>query len=166
MYFFARSPIPQLRFSFIWLKYKSELRCLFIVNPRYLTCVVREIYVPLILKFGYFVMFLSDLALNNKMSVLLVLKDILFALSHVVRTFKPWLISLFIIFKELSTTSKYISSAKWCTLLNFMAWWSLMYIKKSSGSRTESCRTSKSIKVLSDVWSFTVTCCFLLVRFF
>ena len=66
----------------------------------YLTCVVREIYVPLILKFGCFVMFLSDLVLNNKMSVLLVLKDILFALSHVVRTFKPWLISLFIILKS------------------------------------------------------------------
>ena len=59
--------------------------------------------------------------LNSKIAVLLVFKDTLFALSHVVRSFKSWLICLFIFFKELSTSSKLVSSAKWCTLLNFMA---------------------------------------------
>ena len=53
-----------------------------------MTCVVRGIYWSLILKFGRFVMFLLDLGLNSKISVLLVFKDILFALSHVVRRFK------------------------------------------------------------------------------
>ena len=41
---FARSPIPQLCFFFSWLKYKFQLRCSFIVRPRYLTCVVCGIY--------------------------------------------------------------------------------------------------------------------------
>ena len=67
-------------------------------------------------------MFLLDLDLNNsKISVLLVFKDILFALSQVVRSFKSCLICLLIFFKELSTSIKLVSPAKWCTLLNFMA---------------------------------------------
>ena len=85
----------------------------------------------LILKFRCFVMFLLDLGLNSKISVLLVFKDILLALSHVVRSFKSWLICLFIFSKELSTSSKLVSSTKWCALLNFMAWFrSLMYISE------------------------------------
>ena len=66
-------------------------------------------------------MFLLDLGLNSKISVLLVFKDILFALSHVVRSFKLRLMCLFIFCKELSTGTKLVSSAKWCTQLNFMA---------------------------------------------
>ena len=58
------------------------------MRPKYLTCVVCQIYWPLILKFSCFVMFLLDLGLNNKiyfiivLKALLVFKDILFALSH------------------------------------------------------------------------------------
>ena len=91
------------------------------VRPWYLTCVFRGIYWPRILKFRCFVMFLLDFGLNSKISVLLVFKDILLALSHVVRSFKSWLICLFIFSKELSTSSKLVSSTKWCALLNFMA---------------------------------------------
>ena len=45
---------------------KSQSRCSFIARPRYLTCVVREIYWPLILKFRCFIIFLLDLSLNIK----------------------------------------------------------------------------------------------------
>ena len=94
-------------------------------------------------------MFLLDLGLNSKTLVLLVFKDIPFALSHVVKCFKSWLMCLFIFFKELSTSSKLVSSAKWCTLLNFKALFrSLMYIKKSSGPRIEPCGIPNSIKAL------------------
>ena len=47
---------------------KSQSRCSFIVRRRYLTCVVREIYWPLILKFSCFIIFLLDLSLNIKIS--------------------------------------------------------------------------------------------------
>ena len=86
-----------------------------------MTCVFSGIYWPLILKFRCFVMFLVDVGLNSKILVLLVFKDILFTLSHVVRSFKSWLKCLFIFFKELSIGGKSVSSAKWCTLLNCMA---------------------------------------------
>ena len=147
-----------------WLKFKSQSRCSLIVRPWYLTCVFGGIYSPLILKFRCFMFFL-EIGLNSKILVLLVSEDILFALSHLVGSFKSWLISLFVFFKELCISSKLVLSAKWCTLLNYKAWFrSLMYIKKSSGPRTEHCGTLNSIKALSDVWPLTVTCCFLLVR--
>ena len=104
----------------------SQWRSLFIVRPRYLTCFICKIYWPLILKFRCFVMFLLDLGLNSKILVLLIFRDILFALSHVVRIFKSWLMCFYIFFKELCTSSK----------------------------------------LLSPKWPFTVTFCFLLVRFF
>ena len=109
-----------------------------------------EIYWPLILKFSCFVLFLLDLGLNSKISVLRVFKDILFALSHVLRTFKLWL--MFIFFKKLSTRSKLASSAKWCTLLNFMT---LMYIRKSSGPRTDP-------KLYQSIVRFLTTHCYML----
>ena len=49
--------------------------------------------------------FLLDLGLNSKISVLLVFKDTLLALSYVVRSFKSSLMCFFIFFKELSTSS-------------------------------------------------------------
>ena len=121
MSYFCQKPNP-ISFFFSWLKYKSQSTCSLILKPRYLTCAFRGIYWPLILKFRCFVMLLLDLGLNSKISVLLVFKDILFALSHVVRSFKSWLICLLIFFKELSASSKLVSSAKWCTLQNFVAW--------------------------------------------
>ena len=94
-------------------------------------------------------MFLLDLGLNNKISVLLVFKDILFALCHAVRSLKSWLMCFLFYFKESSTSSKLVSSAKSCTLLNFMvSFRSLMYIKKSIAPRTEPSGTPSSIKVL------------------
>ena len=69
-------------------------------EARYLSCVFRGIYWPLILKFRCFVMFLLDLGLNRKVSILLVFKDILFALSHLVKSFRSWLICLFTFLKS------------------------------------------------------------------
>ena len=165
MSYFFQKPNP-LSFFFSWLKYKFQSRCSLIVRPRYLICVFCGIYCLLILKFRCFVIFLLDLGLNSQILVLLVFKYILFALSHVVRRFKSWLLCSFIFFKELSTSSKLVSSAKWCNLLNFMAWFrSLMYIRKRSGPRTEPCGTPNSVKGLLDFWPLTVTCCFLLDGF-
>ena len=47
---------------------KSQSSCSFIVRRRYLPCVVREIYWPLILKFRCFIIFLLDLSVNIKIS--------------------------------------------------------------------------------------------------
>ena len=132
---------------------------------RYLTCIFHGIYWPLIQKFRCVVKFLLDLDLNNsKTSVLLVFKDILFALSQVVRSFTSWLICLFIFLKGYLQV-KLVSSAKWCTLLNFKTLFkSLIYVRRNSGPRTEPCGTPNSIKALSDASPLIVTCCFLLVR--
>ena len=100
-------------------------------------------------------MFLLGLGLNSKILVLLVFKDNLFALSHVVRSFKSWLMYLFIFFSKLVLSA----NGGFHGLIRL-----LMYIKKSSGSKTEPCGTPNSIKALSDVSPLTVTCCFLLVR--
>ena len=156
MSYFGRGPAPWLGFFLSWLKHKSQSRCSSIVKPRYLTYVAHEIYWPLILKFRCFLMFLLDLGLNSKISVLLVFNDILFALSHAMRTFKLWSMCLFIFFKELSTSNRLVSSRKWCALPNFMA--------RFRWTRTKLRGTPNSIKALSDVWPLTVTCCFLLVR--
>ena len=115
-------PIPWFSFFFSWLKCKFQWRCSFIVKSMYLTCVVRGIYWPLILKFRCFFLFLLDLGLNCKFRFdLFVFKDILFNLTHVVRSFKSWLMHLLIFFKELFISIKLVSSGKWCTLLNLMA---------------------------------------------
>ena len=47
---------------------KSQSKCSFIVRPRYLNCVVREIYWPLFLKFRFFITFLLGLSLNIEIS--------------------------------------------------------------------------------------------------
>ena len=152
MSYFYQKPNPTIEFLFL-------LRCSLIVRPRYLTCVFRGIYWPLILKFWCFIMFLLDVGLNSKISVLLVFKDILFALNFVVRTFKLWLICLFIFFKELSISSRLVSSTKWCTLLNFMAWFrSLMYIRKQWTKNW----TLQDPKFYQSIVRFLATHCYML----
>ena len=47
---------------------KYQLRCSLIVTPRYLTCVVHEIYWSLILKFRCFIIFFLHLSPNIKTS--------------------------------------------------------------------------------------------------
>ena len=89
---FARGLIPRLTFLFSSFGYISQSNCSFSLRPNYMTCIFRGINFPLILKFRCFVMFLLDLGLNSKISVLLIFKDILFAISHVLRSFKSWLV--------------------------------------------------------------------------
>ena len=149
---FAGSPIPALSFFFSLLKYTFQSRCSFIVRPNYLSCVVCRIYWPMILKFRCVVLSLLYLGMNSKISVLLVFIYILFALSHVVRRFKSFFMFFLIFFKELSTSSKLVLSANWCTLLYFMACFrSLMNIKESNKPRSELFETLNSVKALSDV---------------
>ena len=112
---FARSPIPCFSFFFSWLKCKSQSRCSLIKRSRYLTCVFRKMYWPLILKCRSFAIFLLELGLNSKIScftriytlhkklsfplrissvnviksaVSCAMIDFLFVLSHVMRSFE------------------------------------------------------------------------------
>ena len=62
-------PIPWFSFFFSWLKCKSQPRCSFIVRTRYLTCVVRGIYWPLILKLGNYFVTISKNILNNNLYI-------------------------------------------------------------------------------------------------
>ena len=69
------------------------------------------IFCPLILKFMFFVIFLS-LDLNRTSFDLPEFKDILFAFSHSAIDFRLWLIFLFMSFKELLVYSILVSFAK------------------------------------------------------
>ena len=72
-----------------------QLRNSFKISPRYLTSLILLIYWPLILKLSCLVMLDWDFGLNNIISVLLVF-NILFALSQMFSSFKSWLMCLFI----------------------------------------------------------------------
>ena len=91
------------------------------LDPRYLTSLIRPIYWALIQKLRCLVMLDWDFGLNNKISVLLAFNDILFALSQMFSSFKSWLMCLFIFFSDLSESSRFMSSAKWCTSLYLIA---------------------------------------------
>ena len=73
------------------------MKCSFIVKPRYINYFAHEIHWPLTLKFRCFVIFVLDLGLDSKTTVLLIFIDILLPLSRVVTNFKSWLMCLFFI---------------------------------------------------------------------
>lgn len=75
------------------------MKCSFIVKPRYINYFAHEIHWPLTLKFRCFVIFVLDLGLDSKTTVLLIFIDILLALSRVVTNFKSWLMCLLFFFK-------------------------------------------------------------------
>ena len=87
----------------------------------YLFSLILPIYWLLILKLRCLVILDWDFGLNNIISVLLAFNDILFALSQMFSSFKSWLMCLFIFFSDLSDSSRFVSSAKWCTSLYLIA---------------------------------------------
>ena len=52
--------------------------------------------------------------------VLLAVKDVLFTLSQVFRSFRSWLMCLFTFFNDLSDRIKLVSSAKWWAVQNLI----------------------------------------------
>ena len=71
------------------------MKCSFIVKPRYISYFAYEMHWPLTLKFRCFVIFVLDLGLDSKTTVLLIFIYILLALSPVVTNFKSWLMCFF-----------------------------------------------------------------------
>ena len=115
-----------------------QLRCSCNRTPRYLTVVYVFILFPLILKFQCLVIVFT-LGLNSKISVLLVLKLILFDLNQWIRSAKSWFIRFSICFRDLCISNRLVSSAKWCVLLLLMdTFTSFMKIMNESSPNTES----------------------------
>ena len=78
------------------------------------------------------------LNLKITISVFLTLREILFAFNQLTRCFKSALTSLFNFLMELLRHKRLVSSAKWWTLQNFIAWLrSFIYSKNRSGPRTD-----------------------------
>ena len=92
-------------------------KCSCRISPRYLTVEDKFIFSPFILKFKCLVIILC-FGLRITISVLLVFKLILFALSHCTRSVKSWVIKESIFFTDLFINSRLVSSAKWWTLLD------------------------------------------------
>ena len=96
------------------------------ITPRYFKVEGKFIFFPFILKCKCLVIILC-IWLKITISVLLVFKLILFALSHCTRrakswnctrSAKSWFIKEFVSFSDLFINSRLVSSAKWCTLLD------------------------------------------------
>ena len=98
-------------------------------------------------------------------SVLLVFKLILFALSHCTRSAKSWFIKEFIFFSDLFINSRMVSSAKWCTSLEVTyRFKSLINIINSRGPSTDACGTPWVISWELEPFPVILVYCFLSVR--
>ena len=108
-----------------------------ILTPKYLTLSVGKSLLQV--NFNFILpsnCFCLDLKITS--SVFLTLSEILLALSQYNRFFKSILTSLLSFLIDLPKYNKLVSSAKWCTLQNFIAWLrSFMYNKNRRGPRTE-----------------------------
>ena len=122
----------------IW---RFQSRCSSKITPRYLTLLQVLIFCPLILKFRCFVICFC-LGLKIIISVLLVLRLILFAWSHQEIKARSWFTYLLIFLRDFSVSSKFVSSAYWCSL-EFLTdlFKSFLKIIKSRGPSTEPCGT-------------------------
>ena len=98
-----------------------QVRFLLIFAPRYLTLSVGYSLLPhnFIFK-SPSSLFCLDLKIT--ISVFLTLSEILFAFNQLTRCFKSALTSLFSFLIELLRHNRLVSSAKWWTLQNFIAW--------------------------------------------
>ena len=106
-------------------------------------------------KFRCFVITLF-LVLNNTISVLLVLRDNLFALIQSRAHFKSLLMYSVVSY----------SLAKWLTELFSTAWWrSLKNIIKRRGAKTDACGIPYSTRLSSDMIPLWQVCCFLFVKY-
>ena len=88
------------------------------ITPKYLTCLFSLIFCPLIRKFSHIVIFLF-LGLKIIILVLFTFIESLFARIHSFASFRPLLICLLNFLKEQSERRRFVSSANWCTALNW-----------------------------------------------
>ena len=156
---------PAALLSFISRKfrYPCHSKCSCRITPRYFTVVHTFIFSQLILKFKCLVIILC-FGLKIIISVLLVFKLILFALSHCTRSAKSWFIKEFIFFSDLFINSRLVSSAKWFTFEVTDRFKSLINIINSRGPSTDPCRTPWVISWEFESFPVTLVYCFLSVR--
>ena len=114
-----------------------QLRFASILTPKYLTLSVGYSLLPHNLIFKSPSNFFC-LDLKITISVFFTLSEILFAFNQLTRCFKSALTSLFSFLIELLRHKRLVSSAKWWTLRNFIAWLrSFIYSKNRRGPRTD-----------------------------
>ena len=119
------------------LTWYCQLRFVSIFTPRYLTLSVGYSLLPLNFIFKSPSNFFC-LDLKITISVFFTLSEILFAFNQLTRCFKSALTSLFSFLIELLRHKRLVSSAKWWTLRNFIAWLrSFIYSKNRRGPRTD-----------------------------
>ena len=103
------------------LTWYCQLRFVSVFTPKYLTLSVGYSLLPHNLIFKSPSNFFC-LDLKITISVFLTLSEILFAFNQLTRCFKSALTSLFSFLIELLRHKRLVSSAKWWTLQNFIAW--------------------------------------------
>ena len=119
------------------LTWHCQLRFTSILTPRYFTLSVGCSLLPHSLTFKSSSNFFY-LDLKITIPVFFTLSEILLAFSQFTSCFKSALTSLFSFLIELLRHNKIVSSAKWWTLQNFIAWLrSFIYSKNRRGPRTE-----------------------------
>ena len=129
------------------LTWYCQLRALSIFTSRYLTLSVGYSLLP------HNFIFKSPsnffwLDLKITISVFFMLSEIIFAFNQLTRCFKSVLTSLFSFLIELLRYKILVSSAKWWTLQNFIAWLrSFIYNKNRRGPRTDPWGTPQFILV-------------------
>ena len=108
---------------------------------KYLVCLFNFVFCPLIRKFRHLVIFLF-LGLKIIFSVLLTFSESLFVRIYSLASFRSLLPCLLSCIKKQSDRRRFVSSAKWCTALKWIALWkSFMKIINKRGPNTKPCET-------------------------
>ena len=123
-----------------------------ILIPKYLTLSVGKSLLRLNLRLNYFTIKLFPFRFKDyKFGFFLTLSKILFALSQYTRFFKSKLTSLLSSLIDLLKYNELVSSAKWCTLKDVIAWLrSFMYNKNRRGPWKEPWGIPKFISATSE----------------
>ena len=119
------------------LTWNCQLRFASILTSRYFTLFVGYSHLQHSLTFKWRSNFFC-LDLKITVSVFQAMSEVSFAFSQLTSCFKSTLTSLFSFLIELLRHNKFVSSAKWWTFQNFIAWLrSCLYTKKQRDPRTE-----------------------------
>ena len=139
------------------LTWCCQVKFVSIFTPRYLTLWVGYSLLPHNFIFKPLSSFFC-LDLKITISVFFTLSEILFAFNQLTRCFKSALTSLFSFLIELLWHNRLVSSAKWWTLQNFIAWFrSFIYNKNRRGPRTDPWGTTQFITARENSYPFIDT---------
>ena len=139
------------------LTWYCQLRFVAIFTCRYLTLSVRYNLLPHNFIFTSLSSFFY-LDLRITISVFFTMSEILFAFNQLTSCFKSALTSLFSFLIELLRHKRLVSSAKWWTLQNFIAWLrSFIYSKNRRGPRTDPWGTPQFKAARPDSYPFIDT---------